>query len=131
MQTPDIEKAKEFGRVSGELFTKDKWPTTKETLEKNKKEKPEPIYAVVIIGLKSGERIMKDMYSELGLQDELKAITTGLNEIEKCNFTRYLFGSYYFNGQRHIKVFSIMPNQIESVSFTDVSGGGLYASNKN
>jgi len=71
------------------------------------------IHAVVIIGLYSGERIMKDIFSEAGLQEEIKILSC-----PPKNNTGYFFGTYYMNGQRHVLCQWINTERIESISYT-------------
>jgi len=104
-----IEKAKAFSQ----------YQTQPEPEQKSEKQK---IHAVVIIGLYSGERIMKDIYSEQGLQDELKHISD--LPVENLG---YLFGTYYLNGQRHILCHWIDINRIESISYTLTGELNKYA----
>lgn len=99
-----INKAIEFSKVQ---------PEKKDFEHAHAKTEKPKIFAVVIIGLKSGERIMKDVFSQDELTEELLKIQM-LSDDEDNYFL-----DYYFNGQRHIIVYKIVKNQIESISYTE------------
>lgn len=87
----------------------------------NEKQK---IIAVLIIGLKSGERVMVDI-CDMRTLNIIAETSNGIEAIEDAKQYFYnkiiaiLDCEMYLNGQRHIKCYWFDSSQIESISITN------------